>query len=307
MGWFNHGTELVKKGLIIDRNNKVSNDILLVLDDRIRNIVNTIFEYENLPEGTPSNAIENMLYDNGKVIAWSVAGKVYFSSQFVNSGERDAYGLPMSYKPIYMNGKNSTWRKADEVVIIRNNRLGTATNSIVAPFISKLALTQEAITDRLQTSLTKWMVNVPSIQKDDDENVRRLLRSLLNGSGRVATIPAGLGSVNIEKLDFYEEFEASEYWEDFNNTFNLLYQLLGIKGNANEDKKERLLVDEVNIYEERTTLILLAMVIERKEALNKINEKFDTDIRLVINLDRSENDNINTTDSQYNNNNDFSE
>ena len=63
----------------------------------------------------------------------------------------------------------------------------------------------------------------------------------------------------IEKLDFFEEFKSSEYWEDYNNTLSQMYGLLGIKSNTNEDKKERLIVDEVNINNQKVNLIFDSM------------------------------------------------
>lgn len=302
MGYFNHETLLEMnqgedlKGNIILRNRNFISKIRRSFQDVIRNTLYNIIEYEGLPEGTPEHIIEEMLYDSGIVVAWKVAGKVYFSNSFTPSGTLDAYNRPVSVQPSYLNGKVSSFKKTSDVVFIRNNKRSTSTAELVNPFIDKMVLNQEALIDNLETSMTKWALKVDSSSKDDEENVKKALNILLNRSGKVATIPSGTMDFKLEQFDFYEEFKGTEYWNDFNNTYNLLWTLLGIKSNSNEDKKERLLVDEINVYEERITLLLIGMINSRKKAIEEINDKFNTNIRMIINIERGQDNDFNNPD-----------
>jgi hypothetical protein len=76
-----------------------------------------------------------------------------------------------------------------------------------------------------------------------------------------------------------------------------MYNQLGINTNPNEDKKERLLVDEININEQRVGLILESMIRSRLESIREINNIFGLNIGLKVKIKEaeSEEDDINDT------------
>ena len=82
----------------------------------------------------------------------------------------------------------------------------------------------------------------------------------------------------IEKLDFNIEYEPDKYWEDFDKCFATLCQWLGITTNLSQNKKERLIVSEVESNDELTTISEDARLSFRKLGCEQAKELFGLDI-----------------------------
>jgi hypothetical protein len=154
----------------------------------------------------------------------------------------------------------------------------SSTAQVVQPFLSRLTLNYEALGRALKASMTKWGIVTNA---DDLSDVKLALNKMLNDNGYFAYIPQSLNG-KIETLEFWEEFKGSEYWEDFNSTMSLMYNLLGVSTNPNEDKKERLVVDEVNIGNLKVGILLESMIRSRFEFIQEINEITGWDIKLKL-------------------------
>ena len=82
----------------------------------------------------------------------------------------------------------------------------------------------------------------------------------------------------IEKLDFNVEYVPEKYWEDFDKTFATICQWLGITTNLSQNKKERLIVSEVESNDELTTISEDARLSFRKFGCEQAKELFGLDI-----------------------------
>ena len=82
----------------------------------------------------------------------------------------------------------------------------------------------------------------------------------------------------IEKLDFNVEYEPDKYWEDFDKTFATICQWLGITTNLSQNKKERLIVSEVESNDELTTISEDARLSFRKMACEQTKELFKLEL-----------------------------
>ena len=82
----------------------------------------------------------------------------------------------------------------------------------------------------------------------------------------------------IEKLDFNIEYEPDKYWEDFDKCFATICQWLGITTNLSQNKKERLIVSEVESNDELTTISEDARLSFRKLGCEQANELFGLNI-----------------------------
>jgi hypothetical protein len=238
-----------------------------------------MFEYEGLPSYIPSYIIEQLLYDKGYGLIWDVAGKYYVGNYVKTGSKLDEYRRPIEVRPVFLNGRNGTKRiVGKDAVILRNTFTMSSTAQVVQPFLSRLTLNYEALGRALKASMTKWGIVTNA---DDLSDVKLALNKMLNDNGYFAYIPQSLNG-KIETLEFWEEFKGSEYWEDFNSTMSLMYNLLGVSTNPNEDKKERLVVDEVNIGNLKVGILLESMIRSRFEFIQEINEITGWDIKLKL-------------------------
>src|SRR5690606_19275631 len=128
----------------------------------------------------------------------------------------------------------------EDCVILRNTFTGLSTYQVIEPLIKRLVLNYDIGLNNLKMSRVKKLFTTNDTKSLT--NIKREISTLLNGSGSVAFAHTQLGEI----VDFplYETFNSSEYWEDFNSTFSLLWNILGINSNPNEDKKERLVVED---------------------------------------------------------------
>lgn len=281
LGYYNLETELNKSAGVVTRNKDETELIRFILEDRIKLTMFAMFEYEGLPDYIPSYMIEHLLYHVGYGLMWDVADKFYVGNYIKTGAKLDEYRRPVDVRPVFMNGRNSTKRTVNkDCVVLRNTFTQVPTSLIVKPFLNRLALNYEALSRALKTSMTKWGLVTNA---DDLPNVRKALEKMLNEDGYFAYIPQSLQG-SVERLDFFEEFKGSEYWEDFNSTLNLMYNQLGISTNTSEDKKERLVVDEVNIGNLKVGVLLESMIRSRYEFVQEINKTFDLSIKLKVKL-----------------------
>lgn len=254
-----------------------TNRIGIILNDKIFTTVIGLFDYENLPEELPFEVLEDFLYYNGKCVFFQLAGK-YYVSKYSSDGRIDVYGRPLKVQPMFANGRVVGYKEVDKnCVIMKNSPTAFSTFLSITPYLDRLSLNWEMAMQRLRVSMTKWLVQTD--QKDVGQ-VRAELTKLINGNGFVAVTKKTLDK--IEQFPFFSEFKASEIWEDYNNTLAHMYSSLGIESNFNEDKKERMIVDEVNISNAKTNTLVDAMFKQRQSDIDKINKMFGLDIKLVL-------------------------
>lgn len=284
-GYLNLQTELKKASGVVYRDMENFN-IAQSLFSRIRSSLLSVFKYEGLPEEIPFQQLESLLFEKGSALFWRVGGKFYIGN-YVNIGELDYYRNPIKVQPVYLNGRVGTTKTVNvDCVIIRNNFEMLSTMGIIHPFINRMVLNFESGANNLKMSMTKYGIKAsPEIMN----NVLTSLQKMFDNNGLIAPLPLETGYL-IETLPFFEKFESKDYWEDFNNTKSLLYALLGINTNPNEDKKERLLVDEVNANNEQVNTITQSMFEQRSDGINKINKIFELQVKITMTEEKQKDD-----------------
>ena len=85
----------------------------------------------------------------------------------------------------------------------------------------------------------------------------------------------------INKLDLQVDYTPEKYWEDFDNTFNMCCQLLGLTTDMNKNKKERVVVAQVESNDEITSIIADSYLEYRRQAKDEMNELFGFNVDVV--------------------------
>lgn len=71
-------------------------------------------------------------------------------------------------------------------------------------------------------------------------------------------------------------------WDNYNNSYDIIKEVLGINNNEQSDKKERLLTDEVNANNFITDMFLQLRLKQREEFCERVNETFGTKISVGL-------------------------
>ena len=228
-------------------------------------IINEQFKWEGLPPEIRDYNIEKVLNFYGQGVLFKVKGTdQYAFCNAVNTSLLNIYGEPCEVQPIAINGMafdrvvvNSTFGengeiKAQEGVLIKNNLSSTPTYSMLKPFVDHLCFIWES--KGINAGLSRIKAIIHS-NKNLAGTLRSEIKKIIGSNSMIPVVSEKTNVLNeIEKLDFNVEYEPDKYWEDFDKTLATIFSMLGITTNLSQNKKERLIVSEVESNDELTTI-----------------------------------------------------
>lgn len=149
-------------------------------------------------------------------------------------------------------------------ILMKSNRL-TSTMRSMDVAVKKLKVPYYITCDESQKS------SVQKILDDVEGNVERIIVNRSTAENMFQVFPTRIDPALITRL-----------WEHYQNLETDLRDTLGIPNAVNKDKKERLLVDEVNSNEESTHISLDIRLESRKKACEAINKVFGLNVSVRI-------------------------
>ena len=250
--------------------------------NRLKILATSLFIWDGLDDIAgygASRALEMALYEFGKAVFLKDKERGYMALKVTPSDKVNVYNIP-----IKVNAYSFEYNKLfdiDDVVYIMNNNLEIPTFQTLQLFSYRLFDTERTIDTNLIAQKT------PVLIEGDTKTILTLKNVYMQYSGNTPFI---FGSKQfdlnnrlsvlktdapylIDKLELHKH----EIWDEA-----LTY--LGIN-NANTDKKERLITDEVNSNNELINYYLNCFYSPRKQACDKINEKYGLNIKLRLNKD----------------------
>lgn len=263
----------------------INNQTFLDYLDRLRLVATSLFTWEGLDEVAgvgASRFLEQSLYDLGRA-CFVQDPELGFMALKVNPSDKlNIYNLPVRVQA-WSIGYTKQF-KFDDVVYIMNNELQLPTYNTLSLIAHRLYETERTIDVNLmaqktpvliegenKTMLTlkqlyeKYVGNIPFVFGNKEYNLQGKLNVLKTDAPYL-----------IDKLELHKH----ELWDEA-----LTY--LGIN-NANTDKKERLITDEVNSNNELINYYLNCFYKTRQKACEEINKKFfngEEKIKIKINND----------------------
>ena len=240
------------------------------LYNRFLNLALNRFTWSNLPEGITSRKIEEMLIKNGRVMFFKDNG-VYIALPAFGTGMYDIYN-----EPIYYNVVGNNFNKTldiDKGVIIRNNATATNDHDDLLLFAERINDVEQTMDINLNSQKTPYVILC-------DEKERLTFKNILNQVQKFKYAIFGSKGLKINNIDVLQtkaDFLLDKLQDTKNSYMNELLTFLGIN-NSNTDKKERLLVDEVNSNNDFILVNIDHMYDERKRAVEEINKKFNLNI-----------------------------
>ncbi len=246
--------------------------------ERLILMATSIFEWVNLPPSCDARFMEQVLCYFGKAIFFKDDQLGYLNLQVVPSGKLNVYNLPVSYRA-YSTGYTSRKRlDATNSVLIMNNYKMRPTLWTLQLYAKRLYEVERTIDVNVKAQKTPILINC-------EENQRLTLKNLyMQYDGNQPFIFADKKVFDPESLTVLKtdapyigdklQIYKHEIW-------NECLTFLGID-NANTDKKERLITDEVESNQEFINTNLEIMFLTRKQAVKKINEIFGLDVDVKI-------------------------
>ena len=278
----------------------INNRTMIDYSDRLKMLATSLFTWENLDDiaGTgASRFLEQSLYTYGK--ACFVKDKeLGFLVLNANPNDKlNIYNLPTKVNA-WSYEYNKTYN-IDDIVYIMNNDLEKPTFSSLELFAYRLYDIERIIDTNLNAQRTpvliegdtKTILTLKNVYKEYSGNTPFIFGNKQFDISNKLNVLKTEAPYLIDKLDTHKH-----------QIFNEALTILGID-NANTDKKERLITNEVESNEQLINYYLNCWYKTRKKACDEINEKFlkdsDKKINIVLNkdlitlLNKTENDIIN--------------
>ena len=252
-------------------------------------VINEQFKWEGLPKEIKPYNIEKVLNMYGQGVLFKVPGTdQYAFCNAVNTNMLNIYGEPSEVQPVAINGMNfdrvrvNTTLDANgeiaeqDAVLIKNNLTSTPTYAMIKPLVEEMAFIWESKGINAGLSRVKALVHA---NKNVASTIRQQLKSIIGSSTMIPVVSEKTNILkDIEKVDFNVEYTPEKYWEDFDKTFHTICQWLGITTNLSQEKKERLIVSEVESNDELTTISEDARLSFRKLGCESAKELFGLDM-----------------------------
>jgi hypothetical protein len=247
---------------------------------RLKNLALNMFEWGGLPPGMRSSYIERLLYSWGKAVFFEDKNFGLMVMQAQSEGEYNEYGDWINIRPAARNGTVFDEYKAvgkdQSCVLIRNNELYMPTEQYVDWYTSKLVEIEMSLDSNVKIQKFPFFISA------DDKNILSL-KNIINQIERDTLAIYYDKNIrgNIEILPTLAPFIADKLSDYRHDVWNEAHTFLGIN-NANTDKRERLVTDEVNANNDATALNAMYMLESRKIACEDINKLFGTSITVKI-------------------------
>ena len=237
-------------------------------------LAENVFEFEGLPEFIDVAYLNKQLLRKGSIAFFKDEVMGLLALPYNNIGTLDVYGRPKTIQVIARNGYTRTLKQGEFVIMYDNNGRYPLLLDIYQ-HAERIALCKRVIDINIAQQRTPriWLTNsdkkrsVEDLVNDIDGNVERVLAydNLNLDDLQAVCEPAPFVS---DKIDIHLEKE----WAEF-------FRLIGV-ANLVEQKRERLIQDEMTASMGGTIASRYSRFEPRKRAIEEINKKFGVDIKV---------------------------
>lgn len=270
-------------------NNKITDTELSMLlnnataidyEDRLHMLAISLFTWKGLDDIAgfgASHFIEESLYRYGKACIVKDDEIGIKALNVTAAGKLNIYYLPVKVNA-FSTGYNKIY-DFDDVVYIMNNELQKPTKDTLTLFAARLYEAERTSDVNLQAQKTPVLI-------EGDKNVLLTLKNTyMQYSGNMPVIYANKNFDVSSKLNVLRTdapYIVDKLEDHKHNLWNDCMTFLGIN-NANTSKKERLVTSEVESNDQLINYYLNCFYKTRKKACDILNDKFGTNVEIVLN------------------------
>lgn len=252
--------------------------------NRLTELAISMFEWQNLPPTVDPRYIELHLFQNGSMVYFNddVVGNLCLDC--LPNGNFDVYGNPVNRRAYSSYNNYQRDLNEDNSIIIWNNYLRTNSITDIKLYSKRLYLLDRIIDVNANAQKTPVLVQ-------GTEKQRLTLLNLykeFDGNAPFIFGDKNLDLNSLKSLNTGAPYVADKIYQLKTQIWNEALTYLGIS-NVNIQKKERLITDEVTRNQAGTIASRYSRLQARREAVDKINAMFGTNIRVYYREDFQEN------------------
>ena len=234
----------------------------------------SMFEYKGLPETIPASAFEYLLQTEGYCFVTEVDGELYALSGDLN-GEPDPYGDPTKIT-VANTALNLTkqYDLKDDGVLVNGDSLRLG----LLPILQKygVMIAENTITMKTVDTVLRMVVMMSASDDRTYTGAEKFIKDIQDGK-----ISAIGESQFFDGIKVHSVANTQNYLAQFIEYEQYLkascFNEIGLNANYNM-KRTQLGANEAALNDDFLLPLVDNMIKERQEALNKINEKYNTEI-----------------------------
>ena len=258
-----------------EMNKKLNNLTFTDYFYRLSLIALSIFKWENLPNGINERWIEKYLFDIGECMFFKDPILGFRVSKSIDKGI-NVYNEPIDLEPESTGlTEPKTYKNGIDAVLIKNNDLSIPTLPTLQLYAYRLA----DLTRTQDVNITAQKTPILIITSDRQKLTMKNVFNQWSGNEPViyGDKEMNIDGVKVLKTDAPIVFDKIQIQK--HQLWNEVMTFLGVN-NANQDKKERLVDDEVQANNEQVKICLDVMLKARQSACMDINRIFGTNIKV---------------------------
>ena len=247
----------------------------LMYREEMLTLAENVFEFKNLPEFIDVSYLNKTLLRNGSIAFFKdeILGLIALPYDVI--GNFDIYGRPQNIMCRAANGTYYKKLSQDEFVIMYDNNGRYPIFLDICQMAERIALSKRTIDVNIVQQRT------PRIWKTSQDKKRTLQDMLSNIDGMEENI-ATYESIDIDDMNVVlapAPFVADKIDMHLDKEWAEFYRLIGV-ANLIEQKKERMIRDEMSASQGGTIASRFSRFEPRKRAIDEINKKFGTNIEV---------------------------
>jgi hypothetical protein len=246
--------------------------------NRLRDYALSMFKWEGLPDTVNERFLEVQMFHAGKILFFKDLDNDGFLALPFTGGQLNVYNEYLTFTAFSTNYSKDY--SIDNAVPIWANFSRTSIEPIVMEFAKRLYRVERALDVNIAQQKFPYIVLTDDAQRLTMEN------TMNQWDGYTPYIfgnKKGFDKEAIQILNTPAPFVADKLMQYKHDIWNQAMTWLGI-GNAKQDKKERLVSDEVAANDEQIESSREVMLKARQLACEKINKMFGLDISVDYRL-----------------------
>ncbi len=243
---------------------------------RLMLLARSVFKWENLPDTINEKWIEKFLFHHGKCVVYEDSKLGLMVAECNDNGAVNNYGEPVKVSPFGVGIAHRTLTPGKDCVVIRNNDEMLPTAYTLRLFAYRLAEISRTIDVNIKAQKT------PVLVTGSDKQMKSLTTIYNQYDGNKPVI---FGDKSMEGLEMFKvlitaapvvfpelQVQKATIWDE-------CLTFLGIN-NANTEKRERLITDEVSANNVHIDLSAECFLKARQRAADEMNKLFGTSCKV---------------------------
>lgn len=255
-------------------NKQLNNRVYTNYFYRLMLIAKSLFKWNNLPNGINEKWIERFLFAEGNCIFYKDKTYGFMVTRFTDRGRYNFYDEPTFVQPYATDlYEIPMLENTIDCVIIRNNDDSLPTFPTIQMYSAMLTNIQRTIDTNIEAQ------KMPQIVKCTDKQKLSLKQAMKQKQDNEPVIYAdkSIDDAKVEVLKTDTPIVFPQLQVQKMNVWNECMTFLGIN-NANINKKERLITNEVNANDQLIQVNEDVMLKSRQQACKEINKMFGLNI-----------------------------